>query len=195
MAVPAASPAKSVKDFIELAKAGKATNYGSLGPGSSAHLSAETLKAVTGMSLKHIPYQPGPTAVMDLGRGDVNMLFYSYASFLPAVQAGTIRLVGIATEERSKLLPDIPTMREQGYDVVITAWYGVYARAGTPKEIVDKLADAVNKAMADPEVVSALTKAGTDVTPTKSAEDFTKFTSDEFEKYKKIIEIAGVPKT
>jgi len=195
MAVPAASPAKSVKDFVELAKAGKVTNYASLGPGTSAHLSAETLKSLTGIQLKHIPYQPGPTAVMDLGRGDVNMLFYSYASFLPAVQAGTIRLIGIAAEQRSALVPDIATMREQGYDVVITAWYGVYARTGTSKEIVDKVADAVNKAMADPDVLKALTSAGTDPTPSKSAEDFERFTAEEFEKYKKIIALAGVPKT
>ena len=195
MAVPSSSPAKSVKDFVELAKAGKATNYASLGLGTSAHLSAETLKSLTGIQLKHIPYQPGPTAVMDLGRGDVNMLFYSYASFLPAVQAGTIRLIGIAAEQRSSLTPDIPTMREQGYDIVITAWYGMYARTGTPKEIVDKLADSVNKAMADPEVLKSLTSAGTDPTPSASADDFQKFTAAEFEKYKKIIAAAGVPKT
>ena len=132
MAVPASSPAKSVKDYVELAKQGKATNYASLGIGSSAHLSAESLKKITGISLKHIPYPPGPAAVLDVGRGELSMMFYSYASFLPAVQAGSIRLLGIATEERSALLPDLPTLREQGYDVVITAWYGVYAPAGTP---------------------------------------------------------------
>lgn len=195
MAVPSSSPARSVKDYIELAKAGKATNYASLGPGTSAHLSAETLKKITGVALKHIPYQPGPQAVLDLGRGEISMMFYSYASFLPALQAGTIRLVGSATEKRSNFLPDLPTMREQGYEVVIMAWYGVFAPAGTPKEVVDRFADAVNKAVADPDVIKALNATGTDAFPSKSPEDFARYTQSERDRYRIIIENAGVPKT
>ena len=86
-------------------------------------------------------------------------------------------------------------MREQGYDVVIQAWYGVFAPAGTPKEIVDKIADAVNKAVADPAVIKALNNSGTDVFPSKSAEDFAKYVKEERDRYKKIVEEAGIPKT
>jgi tripartite-type tricarboxylate transporter receptor subunit TctC len=195
MAVPASSPAKSVKELVELAKQGKATKYASLGPGTSAHLSAERLKVLTGIALKHIPFPPGPQGVLAMGRGEIDTMFYSYASFLPAVQAGSIRLIGIAMPERSKFLPELPTLREQGYDVVIQAWYGLFAPAGTPKEIVDKLADAVNKAVADPEVIKTLNAAGTDAYPSKSAEDFARFVKAEREKYRTIIEQAGVPKT
>ncbi len=195
MAVPASSPAKSATDFVDLAKQGKVSNYASLGPGSAAHLSAEKLKLLTGINLKHIPFPAGPQPVLALGRGELDMMFFSYASFLPALQAGSIRLVGIATPSRSSFLPDLPTMREQGYDVVIQAWYGVFAPAGTPKEIVDKIADAVNKAVADPAVIKALNNSGTDVFPSKSAEDFAKYVKEERDRYKKIVEDAGIPKT
>jgi tripartite-type tricarboxylate transporter receptor subunit TctC len=121
-------------------------------------------------------------------------MFFAYASFLPQVQAGTIRLLGIATAERSRFIPDLPTMREQGFDVQITSWYGVLARTGTPKEIVDRLADALNKAIADPQVVKILNDAGTDDFPSISPEDFTAFVRAERERYRAVIEAAGVPR-
>jgi tripartite-type tricarboxylate transporter receptor subunit TctC len=195
MAVPATSPVKTVKDFVDLAKQGKVDKYASLGPGTPAHLSGESLKKSAGIELKHIPFPPGPQSVLALGRGELDMMFYGLPSFQPALQAGTIRLVGIAAEKRSSFLPDLPTMREQGHDVVITAWYGIYAPAGTPKEAIDRLADAYNKAMADPDVIKALQNAGTDDYPSKSPEEFDAFTKSEITRYKGIIDAAGVPKT
>lgn len=194
MAVPASSPVKTVKDFVELAKQGKITQYASPGPGTSANLSMERLKMVSGMNIRHIPFPSAAQAITTLGRGEVDALFFAYASFLPALQAGTIRLVGIAANERSSYAPDLPTMREQGFDVVITSWYGLFAPTGTPKEAIDKMADAMGKALADPAVVKTITAQGTDVIPTKSPEEFTAFVKSERERYKAVIEAAGVPK-
>jgi tripartite-type tricarboxylate transporter receptor subunit TctC len=194
MAVPASSPVKTAKDFVDLAKQGKITKYASPGPGTSAHLSMERLKMVSGIDVRHIPFPSAAQAILTLGRGEVDALFFAYASFLPALQAGSIRLVGIAANERSSYAPDLPTFKEQGYDVVITSWYGLFAPTGTPKEAIDKMADAMSKALADPEVVKLITASGTDVIPTKSPAEFTAFVKSERERYKAVIEAAGVPK-
>lgn len=195
MAVPASSPIKSVKEFVDVWKAGKAERYASLGPGTSAHLAAEKLKVLVGKDLKHIPFPPGPQAPLALGRGELDMMFYGLASFQPGLQAGTIRLIGIAMPQRSALTPDLPTMREQGYDVVIQAWYGICAPKGTPKDIVDKLATAIYETVTDPDVVKQLNAAGTDAAPTKTAEEFAKFIDDERTYYTDIVAKAQIPKT
>ena len=156
MAVPESSPYKNVKEFVEAWKAGKVKNYASLGPGTSAHLIAERMKTLTGLDLKHIPFPPGPQAPLALGRGEIDMMFYGLASFQPGLQAKTIRLIGIAMPQRSALTPDLPTLREQGYDGIIQAWYGVCAPKGTPKAIVDKLAKAIIDTVNDPEIVKKL---------------------------------------
>jgi tripartite-type tricarboxylate transporter receptor subunit TctC len=192
MAVPASSPHRSLKDFIDAWRAGRAEKYASLGPGTSAHLAAERLKSLVGRDLRHIPFPPGPQGVLALGRGELDMMFYGLASFMPALQAGTIRLIGIAMPERSALTPDLPTLREQGYDVVIQAWYGICAPKGTPKPIVDRLARAIIDAVNDPEVVKRLNAAGTDAAPSKSAEDFAQFIQAERDYYRDIVAKAGI---
>ncbi len=175
MAVPESSPYKNVKEFVEAWKAGKVKNYASLGPGTSAHLIAERMKTLTGLDLKHIPFPPGPQAPLALGRGEIDMMFYGLASFQPGLQAKTIRLIGIAMPQRSALTPDLPTLREQGYDGIIQAWYGICAPKGTPKPIIDKLAKAIIDTVNDPAIVKKLNDAGTDAAPSTSAEDFAKF--------------------
>lgn len=195
LAVPASSPASNVKEFVEIAKQGKITKYATPpGSGNSAHLSMERLKVAAGINLQHIPFPAVTQAILALSRGEVDGMFFAYASFVPQLQAGTIRLLGIATAERSRLVPDLPTLREQGYDVQITSWYGVLARAGTPKEIVDRLADALNKAINDPQVVKTLNESGTDEFPTKSPEEFNAFVKAERDRYKAVIEAAGIAK-
>lgn len=195
MAVPESSPYKTVKDFVAAWKEGKVKNYASLGPGTSAHLVAERMKTLTGLDLKHIPFPPGPQAPLALGRGEIDMMFYGLASFQPGLQSKTIRLIGIAMPERSALTPDLPTLREQGYDAVIQAWYGVCAPKGTPKAIVDKLAKAIIDTVNDPAVIKKLNDAGTDAAPSKSAEDFAAFIDSERTLYKDLVAKAGVPKT
>lgn len=194
MALPSTSPANNVSEFVELAKEGKIDKYAHLGPGSAAQLAAEKLKIVSDIDLKQIPFPSGPQPVLALGRNEIDMMFYGYSIFQPVVEAGTIKLVGIATRERSALLPDVPTMREQGYDVVVSVWYGVFAPAGTPKEIVDKVADAVTQAVNDPAVVKVLNGGGSDAFPTESPEAFAAIVKEDYENYELVVKEAGIEK-
>lgn len=195
MAVPTVSGVESVDAFVAKAKAAGNLSYASAGIGTSAHLCAELLKLKTGIKLRHIPYQGGSQSVLDLMRGETDMMFYSLSQFQPGVQSGDLKLLGIAGEKRSKFLPNLPTMKELGYDVVITSWYGVYARSGTPAAAVDKVAAAINKALTEPAVIAALEKTGTEVYATASPAEYQAFTEKETARYGEIIVAAGIPKS
>lgn len=195
MAVPTSSGIDSVDKFVEKAKETGNRTFASAGIGTSAHLCAELLKQRSGIKLRHIPYQGGAQSVLDLMRGEISMMFYSLAQFQPGLQSGELKLLGIAADKRSKFTPDVPTMKELGYDVVMTSWYGVYARTGTKPEIVDKVANAINKALKDPGVIAALEKTGTEVYATETPAEYQTFTNTERARYGEIINAAGIPKT
>lgn len=195
LAVPAASKIDDVSKFVETAKKAGNLSYASAGIGTSAHLCAELLKLRTGIKLRHIPYQGGTQSVLDLMRGETNMMFYSLAQFQPGLQSGELKLLGVAGEKRSKFTPDLPTLKEQGFDVVLTSWYGVYARSGTAPAIVDKVAAAINKALQQPSVIEALDKTGSEVYATATPAEYQAFTDSERKRYGEIIDAAGIPKT
>lgn len=194
MAVPTTSAATDVKSFVALTKEGKFTKYASLGPGTAAQLAMERLKMIADIKLKQIPFPSGPQPVLALGNNEIDSMFYGYSVLSPVVQAGSIKLIGIATRERSGLLPEIPTMREQGYDVVVSVWYGVFAPAGTPKDITDKLAAAITQAVKDPAVVKILNGMGSDAFPTDSPEAFTKIVEEDYKNYEQTIKEIGIEK-
>lgn len=195
LAVPTSKKIDSISAFIEKAKQAGNLTYASAGIGTSAHLCAELLKLRTGIKLRHIPYQGGSQSVLDLMRGEINMMFYSLAQFQPGLQTGELKLIGIASDKRSKFTPDLPTLKEQGLDVVLTSWYGVYARSGTDPAVVNKVADAINKALQQPSVVEALDKTGTEVYATSSPDEYQAFTDAERKRYGEIIQAAGIPKS
>lgn len=195
LAVPTSSKIDNVAAFVDKAKQAGNMSYASAGIGTSAHLCAELLKLRTGIKLRHIPYQGGTQSVLDLMRGETDMMFYSLAQFQPGLQSGELKLLGVAGEKRSKFTPDLPTLKEQGFDVVLTSWYGVYARSGTAPDIVDKLADAINKALQQPGVVEALDKIGTEAYATSTPAEYQAFTDSERKRYGEIIDAAGIPKS
>lgn len=195
LAVPSSSEIDTVAKFVDKAKEAGNLSFASAGIGTSAHLCAELLKLKTGITLRHIPYQGGSQSVLDLMRGETNMMFYSLAQFQPGLQSGELTLLGVAGDKRSKFKPDLPTLKEQGFDVVLTSWYGVYARSGTAPEIVDKVADAINKALQDPDVIAALDKTGSEVYATATPAEYQAFTDAERKRYGEIIEAAGIPKS
>lgn len=195
LAVPTSSKIDNVTKFVAKAKEAGNLSFASAGIGTSAHLCAELLKLKTGVKLRHIPYQGGTQSVLDLMRGETSMMFYSLAQFQPGLQSGELRLIGVAGEQRSKFTPDLPTLKEQGFDVVLTSWYGVYARSGTSPTIVNKVADAINKALKDPAVIAALDKTGTEVYATATPAEYQAFTDSERKRYGEIIEAAGIPKS
>jgi len=133
-------PAKDAKELIALGKARThALNFGSAGVGSMTHLTGELLKAQAVIDLLHIVYRGGTPALNDLLAGHLPLQFATVAQALPQYKAGQLRALGISSAERYASVPDIPTFREQGIDIVTTEWYGLLAPAGTPRSIIDKL--------------------------------------------------------
>ncbi len=188
-------PAKTVKEFIEYAKArpGK-LNYGTAGPGSNGRLEMELFMDYTGIDLVQVPYKGGAgAAAIGLISGEVQCGFQTLASVITHVNAGKLKVVGIAAEKRVKALPDVPIMPELGYDSMKSgSWQGVYVPAGTPAPIVNKLFAVMIKVMADPEVTKRLNDNGIEVVTSKSPEEFAVFMKDENEKWAKVVKKVGV---
>ena len=192
-AVPTASGITSVDEFVEAAKAG-AFKYGSAGIGTSAHLCAEMLILDTDIDMRHIPYQGGSTSVLDLMRGEIDTMFYSLSQFQPGLQSGELTMLAIAAPQRSKFTPDLPTFEELGYDVLATSWYGLFAPAGTPADVIDRLNDALTQALNEPEVIAAMEATGTEVWLSDSPEAFEAFLAEERARYAEVVEGAGLEK-
>ncbi len=194
MAVPTASGNNSVKDFVAKAKT-KSLSYASTGIGNSNHLLGEMMMQNTGIKFRHIPYQGGSEAVLALMRGEVDMMFYSLSQFQPGLQSGQIKLLGITSEQRSRFLPDLPTMREQGYtNVLLSSWYGIFVPAGTPEKFKERLFTVLNQVLGDPAVVEALKKSDTEVWASKSPKEFGEFLAAERARYGKLVDDIGLKK-
>jgi tripartite-type tricarboxylate transporter receptor subunit TctC len=193
LAVPPAVPVRNVSDLIALAKAkpGQLT-FASSGNGSTQHLAGEMFKLLAGVDLVHVPYKGSGQAITDLLAGVVTMNFDTMPPVLPHIQAGKLKALAISTPKRVAQLPDVPTFAESGitgFDV--TNWYGVFAPANTPKEIVTKLNAEINKAMETPAVREKLVAVGTELgggTP----EEFEKFLKAELAKYAKLVKDARI---
>lgn len=145
---------KNVSDLVKYAKANPdMLTYGSGGFGTSTHLAAELFSDVAGVKLRHIPYKGTAPAITDLMAGQISMVFDSIGTALPHAKGENIRAIAVTTPNRSKLDPSIPTIAESGYaNFDVTVYYGLFASAKTPRDIIDKLNRAVNDHLATPEV-------------------------------------------
>ena len=168
LVVPAASPAKSVADLVALAKTKpEGLSYGSQGVGTGGHLLGVLFAKHAGINLLHVPYRGIAPAVTDTVAGRVDLLFASYVSIGGHAEAGRLRMLGIASTERHPKIPDVPTMGEAGYpDVQMQQWFGLFAPAGTPRPIVDKLNAEFVKALQSDEVKNKMLPQVVFVTPT-----------------------------
>ena len=159
-------PAKTVKELIALAKKspGRLT-MGSAGNGTTLHLSGELFKSMTGTFITHVPYRGSPQATQDLIGGQVDLMFDNLSSILPHIKSGRVRVLGVSGARRSPALPDVPTIAEAGvpgYET--TAWGGIVAPAGTPREIIVRLNSEINKVLALPSVVERYNQMAFDIT-------------------------------
>jgi tripartite-type tricarboxylate transporter receptor subunit TctC len=146
-------PANNIKELIALGKAGKIKlDYGSAGAGTMTHLTAELIKKQTGLDLTHILYKGGTPAMMDVMSGHLAMTFATLGQVQPQLKAGKLKALGISSDKRYDSVPNIPTFKEQGLDVVTTEWFGLLAPAGTPSAIIAKLNAEVKQIMANPEL-------------------------------------------
>jgi tripartite-type tricarboxylate transporter receptor subunit TctC len=160
LAVHPAVPAKDLKEFIAYVKTRPGElNYSSPGIGGPHHLAMELFKQSTGTNLTHIPYKGTSGAVADLLGGHVNAGFVAIHVVMPAL--GSIKLLGGAARERTTVLPDLPTLDEQGVSGFnVKLWYGLFAPAGTPAEVVARYNGAINEMLKQPHIVEAMAKQG-----------------------------------
>jgi tripartite-type tricarboxylate transporter receptor subunit TctC len=160
--VPVSLPVRSVAEYVALAKARPgALNYSHPGKGSTGHLGFELFKRLAGIDVTAIGYRGYPQMVPDIASGLITSTFLSANQALAQVQTGAIRIIGAISDGRSKYFPDAPTMAEQGFpDAQVTPWFGVAVPAGTPQPIVDRISEALERALAAPDVQQRLDTAG-----------------------------------
>jgi tripartite-type tricarboxylate transporter receptor subunit TctC len=146
-------PASNIKELIAMGKAGKIKlDYGSAGAGTMTHLTAELIKKQTGLDMTHILYKGGTPAMMDVMSGHLAMTFATLGQVQPQLKSGKLKALGISSDTRYASVPDIPTFKEQGIDVVTTEWFGLLVPAGTPPAIIAKLNGEVKQIMSNPEL-------------------------------------------
>ncbi|MGN6661723.1 MAG: Bug family tripartite tricarboxylate transporter substrate binding protein [Achromobacter mucicolens] len=192
LAVTASQPVKSVQELIAYGKKNPGKlSFASSGAGSSIHLSGEMFKSRTGVDMVHVPYKGSAAAVTDLVGGQVHLMFDNLPTSLPFIKNGTLRALAVTSAERSTNLPDVPTMAEAGVpDFEAGSWFGVLAPAGTPAPIVNKIDQAIEKAMADPEMQKRVVELGA-VPTVKGPAEFNAFIGTEIEKWKAVVKAAG----
>jgi tripartite-type tricarboxylate transporter receptor subunit TctC len=185
-------PVKSVSDLIAYIKAnpGK-VNYGSSGNGTSNHLSGAMFVARNGLNATHIPYKGGAQAITDLLRGEIQFMFYHYLPLLGHIKEGKLRAIANTNATRIAALPDVPVMKEAGMDdFEVSAWFGIWAPARTPKDVVAKLNQTILKIINSPEVKKSLQAQGIDPVA-GSPEDLLKLNQAELARWAKAVQQAG----
>jgi tripartite-type tricarboxylate transporter receptor subunit TctC len=185
-------PVKTVKDLVELArKEPGAITYGSVGPGSASHLAGEMFGAAGNMKLQHIPYRGGAPAMTDLLAGHVKIMFLSPVIGLRNIEAKKLTGLALAADERLDIMPDLPTMKEAGYPLEASYWFGLMAPAKTPPAVIAKLEKALADTLAMPDVRKKFTDLGAIVRPLNST-DFTAYVNAELVKWADAVKKAGL---
>jgi len=193
LVVAPASGLRTVADLIAAAKKSPgALNYGSAGIGSGTHVNAEKFKLAAGIDAVHIPYKGTPEAITDTMTGRVTYFFSPISAALPNIREGKLVALGVSTAKRSSALPNVPTIAESGlpgFDYNL--WVGLWAPAGTPQDIVDKINADVAKVLAMPDVRERLAALGAEPMVMTSA-DFRKFMREEIDDAAKVVKAAGI---
>lgn len=185
--------ASTVAELVALAKQsdGRMT-YASVGVGSLPHLSGLLFEQSAGIKLTHVPYKGAAPAVVDVVAKNIDMAFLNAPPLLPHIKEGTLKALGVAKPERSAQLPDVPTMEEAGMGSFdMSTWYALSAPAGTPQPVLDKLADALQQALADPKVRETLATGGAEPTPL-GPKEFEAFLAKDAERTLGLLKAAGV---
>jgi tripartite-type tricarboxylate transporter receptor subunit TctC len=184
-------PAKNVADFIALAKAKPGTiNYATGGVGTPSHLAAELFKTMARIDMNHVPYKGSIPALTDIMGGQVTLMFDSMASALPLVQSGKLKALAQTGAKRVGALPDLPTVGESlpGYEVA--GWFGVFAPAGTPREVVNKLSAEITRILTLPDVKARYGALGAEPGP-GNPDECAAFLKSEIAKWAKVIRDSG----
>lgn len=187
-----AMPVKNLPEFIALLKANpEKYSYGSSGVGTVTHLAGELFKSLAGVKMVHVPYRGNSAVMTDLLANRVALTFDGVAPLLPHIRSGKLRALGVTTEERAKVLPDVPAMREVIPGYVLPFWTGLYAPAKTPKEIIERIAVETAKIVKMPEVISRLSDVGVEGVGMPAAQ-FEVFWHQQLDYYGKIVKANNI---
>jgi tripartite-type tricarboxylate transporter receptor subunit TctC len=186
-------PAKSVKELVALAKAypGK-LNYSSAGSGSNLHVAAELFKNLTGTNIVHVPYGGGGPALIAILNGEAGVSFLSLIAVTGHVANGRMRALGLTSAKRSKVMPNLPTIAEQGvpgYD--FGAWFGIYAPAATPAPVIRTLNESITRALRDPALAERFDKEGAEIVGS-TPDELAKHVKSELALWAKVAKSAGL---
>jgi len=185
--------AKTAAEFLALVKSKPgALSYGSAGNGTSMHLTGEMYKQAAEVSMVHVPYRGSAGMLTDLMSGQIQVTFGDVLVLLPQIEAGKIRALAVTSNARLPVLPDVPTLNEaglKGFEAL--SWQGIFAPAGTPPELVEKLSAAVNRAMQSPDIKDYFAARGFIVEGT-TPEAFKTFIASEVKKWTPIVKSSGV---
>jgi tripartite-type tricarboxylate transporter receptor subunit TctC len=190
-AVGPAVPSQSLRDYVALVKKDpKAGNYASAAAGSIPHFLGVMFARTAGIELTHVPYKGTAPALTDLVGGQIAAAVMTVPDIAQLQRAGKVRALAVAGAKRSAALPDVPTFKEQGYDLEGSGWYAVFAPAATPKETVDRLSRLVAQATHSPEVRAFIEKGGMEATGTTPAELATTLKAD-YDRWGPVIKASG----
>ena len=187
--VPTALGIHDLKSFVALARSKPGVlNYANPGNGTSNHLGTELMMQVTGIELTKVNYKGQPPSVPDLLNGNVQFKLLTMSLAVPHVQSGKLRALAVASEKRTKALPDVPTFAEAGFpEVRVVPWFGLVARKGVPREVVQRLNDAVRKGLATSEAITRIERANGEVAPALNADEWERFLVSESQRFGALI--------
>jgi len=192
LVVQPALPVKNVGDYVKYAKQKPGVTYASSGVGGAGHLAGELLKGMAHIDIVHVPYKGGGPAMQGFLGGQVDSFFATPISSISQIRSGKARAIATTGSKRAKLMADVPTIAEQGFPgYEALNWYGYLAPAGTPKEIVDRLAREIAKALANPKVIDQMEKTGVEplaMTP----DEFGRYIKREYDTWGKVVKEAGI---
>jgi tripartite-type tricarboxylate transporter receptor subunit TctC len=173
-------PARNAAELVALAKKepDKLT-FSSSGVGGNNHLAGALFAEAAGIKMTHVPYKGTGPAVADVINGQITMNFSSLPPAVSQIKGGNLKALAVTGDKRVSSLPDVPTLKEQGIDVVVTSWQGLFAPARTPADVLDKIEKATKQAMKDPKWHEALARDGLEQPPERSRAEFTQFVKDE----------------
>ncbi|MGV3654714.1 MAG: Bug family tripartite tricarboxylate transporter substrate binding protein [Noviherbaspirillum sp.] len=185
-------PVKTLPELISHIKSKKGEfSYASSGNGTPQHMTGELFKSSLKLEMTHVPYKGSAPAISDLLGGHVPMMFDSMIAIMPHIKSGKVKPIAVTSAKRSALLPDVPTFAELGYPVMESyAWYGFFAPAKTPKDVIDKLNAATQKVMKGPDFQRILADTGSEYVG-DTPENFAKFVQAEAVKWGKVVKDSG----
>jgi tripartite-type tricarboxylate transporter receptor subunit TctC len=186
-------PAKDLKELIAVVKANpNKYTYGSWAIGSSGHLTMEWLKHQTGMQISHVPYRQTPQLITELATGTLKIGWTDPAAPVPFLEVGKIRAIAVTGTVRLPRTPKVPTLGEEGYAFDSVGWFGIFAPAGTPKAIVQRLNEEINKIQSQPDMAARVRSLNIAPPPVRSPDDFRAIVAKDLQMWKKIVADAGI---